>query len=171
MPTLRELQDVLPWAGSYNRKFENDQSVYRDFRHALLHTVKAVGGLSDVVGEADHLENLRPLDEQERIAKYLADLVYCALRMATTAPLGEIDLESALVKRIEQKNNVRLDDPATLRVLRWTRWQSRDMGEQCRGVNHSGRCCSLREAHPGIHLARSGRGVFLEWADPPSPAA
>jgi hypothetical protein len=40
--------------------------------------------------------------------KYVADLVVCALRAANTFPGGVLDLQKAVVDRIETKNGVKL---------------------------------------------------------------
>jgi hypothetical protein len=47
---------------------------------------------------------------RESAEKYLADLVICAIRMASVAPGGPIDLERAVIRRIESKNAVSIAD-------------------------------------------------------------
>jgi len=103
--TLRELQTKLPWTIHYHRDFRASPMAHKDFAHALLHVQKACGKLAAVVNDAEHGGSEFTQDEVDR---YVADLVVCALRMANTCPGRMIDLQKAVVDRIESKNGVTL---------------------------------------------------------------
>jgi hypothetical protein len=100
--TLREIQARLPWTVHYHHDFRANPMTHKDFAHALLHVNKAVGKIAAIINDAEHEgSNFLP-DEVDR---YVADLVVCALRMATTCPGHQIDLQKEVVNRIEIKNN------------------------------------------------------------------
>lgn len=101
--SLQELQKKLPWTAHHHRDFRVSRMVHKDFGHALLHVTKASGKLASMVNDAEH----SGCDFKEA-APYIADLVICALRMANTCPGGVIDLQKAVVDRIESKNQVKL---------------------------------------------------------------
>jgi hypothetical protein len=103
--TLRELQTQLPWTIHYHHDFRASPMAHKDFDHALLHVMKAVGKLAAVVNDAEHGgSDFKSGD----VDPYIADLVVCALRMANTVPGRTLDLQNAVEKRIEMKNNVTL---------------------------------------------------------------
>ena len=102
---LRTLQTNLPWTIHYHHDFRATPMAHKDFAHALVHVVKAAGILSELVNRAEHAGcDFIPEDTD----KYVADLVVCALRMANTCPGRTIDLERAVIERIESKNGVKL---------------------------------------------------------------
>lgn len=104
--TLSEIQEELnrTWTlESYSAEFKAGKLPYRDFEHALLHVMKATGKLVAMVEEADHGGESFPTI---RTANYLADLVICAIRMASKHPYGEIDIESAVMARIREKADI-----------------------------------------------------------------
>jgi hypothetical protein len=103
--TIRELQKSLPWTIRYDRDFRASPVGHKDFQHALIHVMKATGKLASVVNDAEHAGSVFPPVEIDR---YIADLVICALRMANTIPGRLLDLETAVVERIERKNGVKL---------------------------------------------------------------
>lgn len=70
----------------------------RDFGHALGHVQKAAGRLFEVVDAYDHGRSGEP----PAIGKYLADLVICAARLASTAPGGAVDLVAAVRERLAE---------------------------------------------------------------------
>lgn len=112
---LKYLQAELPklWTDElYSEEFRARPSRYKDFQHALLHVGKALNRLSEMVEEADHdgVPRSFPSDDVE---KYLADIVISTLRLAIKNPGsgGEIDLEEAVIKRIERKMGVKFDRP------------------------------------------------------------
>jgi hypothetical protein len=137
-PTLRALQTNLPWALGYSTAFEaakpaisgefhDDSSMaHLDFTHALLHIGKATGQLMAMCENADHdrqdgieVNPAARVDNDERdtrctdfpshnVEKYLADLVICAMRLANVRPGGAVDLQAAVIQRLEQKNGVKL---------------------------------------------------------------
>lgn len=100
--TIRELQSSLPWTAHYHRDFRANPQSHKDFDHALLHIVKASGGLATVIDQAEHGGHEF---EHDAVQKYVADMVICALRMANTCPNGIIDLQHAVEERITTKNN------------------------------------------------------------------
>jgi len=104
--TLRELQSSLPWTGHYHRDFRSTPMTHKDFAHALLHVHKAGGKLAGIVNDAEHGGvEWAGATVREEVSKYVADLVICALRMATTCPEGQIDLQRAVEDRLTDKNN------------------------------------------------------------------
>lgn len=108
--TLRELQTQLPWTVRYSSDFRANPQTHKDFAHALTHIHKAAGMLSAFVDDMDHRkETADEPDLKERYAKYVADLVVCALRMANTFPGGVLDLQRAVEDRLESKNGVTLE--------------------------------------------------------------
>ncbi len=104
---LEMLQAELPWgANDYNKTFRNSPVLHKDFQHALIHILKALGKLSSFVEAADHADSANfPYDE---ISKYLADVLICTVRMANTKPGARVDLSKAVLDRIEEKMGVRL---------------------------------------------------------------
>lgn len=104
--TIRELQSQLPWTVHYHRDFRASPMAHKDFAHSLTHVTKACGKLAAVVNDAEHGGSDF---SQEKVDRYVADLVVCALRMATTCPGRQIDLQRAVEDRIENKNGVNLE--------------------------------------------------------------
>lgn len=100
--TLQQLQDGLPWgAHDYTDEFRAYDVPHRDFAHAFVHLTKALGQLAQIVDEGDH----RRLEvfPQERVDKYLADLIIVTLRMANVCPGRKVDLSTAVQARILEK--------------------------------------------------------------------
>lgn len=116
--TLRELQTQLPWTGHYHRDFRSTPMTHKDFGHALLHVHKAGGKLAGIINDAEHggVDWADPKIRAE-VEKYMADLVICALRMATTCPDGQIDLQTAVERRLFEKNNQLATDATKLRTV------------------------------------------------------
>jgi hypothetical protein len=104
--TLRELQSSLPWTAHYHRDFRSSPQTHKDFGHALLHIHKAGGNLAAILDEAEHggFDWADP-DKRAEAGKYVADMVICALRMATTCPDGQMDLQRLVEDRLVAKNN------------------------------------------------------------------
>jgi hypothetical protein len=109
--TIRELQTNLPWTIRYSEDFRKTPLAHKDFAHALTHVSKAAGRLHELVDKMDH--NSAVADDTAQLsgtkatyAKYVADLVVCAIRMANTFPSGVIDLQREVECRIEEKNDV-----------------------------------------------------------------
>jgi len=104
--TIRELQSSLPWTGHYHRDFRAAPMTHKDLGHALLHIHKAGGKLAAMVNDAEHGGvDWADLAVRTEVAKYAADFVICALRIANTCPEGVIDLQRAVEDRILNKNN------------------------------------------------------------------
>jgi hypothetical protein len=113
--TLRELQTSLPWTIKYSRDYRASPLPHKDFAHACHHASMAMGHLHGLVDNMDHDRELaadRGL--RNRYAKHVADLVVCALRMANTFPGGGLDLQDAVIERIQTKNGVTLRRAAEL---------------------------------------------------------
>lgn len=104
---LFEIQSKLPWSNSYSELFQANPCIHKDFQHALVHVAKASGKLWTMVEAADHSIS-GPHFPKAEVEKYLADLVICAMRMANTNPSGLVDLQRAVIDRLESKNGVRL---------------------------------------------------------------
>jgi len=103
--TIRELQTNFPWTTHYHHDFRASPMPHKDFGHALLHVQKAIGKLAAVINDAEHEGSEFT---KEEVDPYIADLVVCALRLANTCPGRTIDLEQAVIERIESKNGVKL---------------------------------------------------------------
>lgn len=100
---LRELQAALPWdEDTYSSDFRADPRSHKRFEHALLHVVKAVGRLAAAAEEVDH--SFEPGHGGVPVAKMLADVVICAMRMASTLPGRPVDLQDAVEARLREKN-------------------------------------------------------------------
>lgn len=107
LKTLSEIQKELAttWTlESYSAEFKALNLPYRDFDHTLKHVIKATGKLVSMTEEADH--GHESAFKTQKVANYLADLVICALRMASKYPYGAIDIESAVMARIREKADV-----------------------------------------------------------------
>ncbi len=104
--SLRELQASLPWTAHYHRDFRATPMTHKDFGHALLHVHKAGGKLAAILDEAEHAGfDWASAEKRADVSKYVADLVICALRMATTCPDGQLDLQRIVEDRLTAKNN------------------------------------------------------------------
>lgn len=113
--TLRELQTNLPWTIRYSQDFRSSPLSHKDFAHTLHHVSKAAGKLHGLADDMDHnravADDNAPISgTKAQYAKYVADLVVCALRLANTFPGGVIDLQSEVQKRIEDKNGTKLPE-------------------------------------------------------------
>lgn len=108
--TLDDLQRMLPWTIKYSRDFRANPQEHKDFTHAHIHAMKALGKIAAIIDDYDHR---RSSEESHRLPDYLADLVICALRMANTFPAPDpIPLGLAVVQRIESKNGTTLQELA-----------------------------------------------------------
>lgn len=106
---LKTLQVNLPWTIRYSGDFRASPTTHKDFAHALHHVSKAAGKLHGLADDMDHDREVADDPTlRERYAKYIADLVVCALRMANTFPGGVVDIQRAVQERIETKNGVSL---------------------------------------------------------------
>ena len=90
----------MPWGDSYSEAFKANPQEHKDFAHALTHIHKSAGKLTEQVEVLDHGMPYAP----EHMAKWLADLVICTMRMANTRPGGLVDLQRAVEDRLESKN-------------------------------------------------------------------
>lgn len=104
--SLRQLQVSLPWTIRYSRDFRANPQSHKNFAHALVHVHKAAGKLAALVDDMDHDREVADDPTlRERHAKYIADLVVCALRLANEFPGGHVDLQKAVIERIQTKNS------------------------------------------------------------------
>lgn len=106
---LKTLQVNLPWTIRYSGDFRASPMTHKDFAHTMHHISKAAGHLHGLCDDMDHDREVADDPTlKERYAKYIADLVVCALRLANTFPGSHVDLQREVVDRIEKKNNVKL---------------------------------------------------------------
>jgi len=105
--SLRELQERQPWRDTYSQAFKDSRIPHKNFAHALTHLSKAAGKLSEIVDDGDHESPLTYFPKED-VAKFVGDLVICAIRMANTNPTGVIDLQKIVLDRIAQKTGVQL---------------------------------------------------------------
>lgn len=105
---LSHIQKHLPWSIAYTVEFMESQQIegHRNAIHDILHVMKGLGRLAGVCEKIDHGKPMGM--SREEFADNLTDLVICALHMATNNPLGYIDLEQAVISKIEQRNGVSL---------------------------------------------------------------
>lgn len=88
------------------------------FDHILGHVSKAAGKIHGLVGDADHIQEIRGSDctretafaaaEQangKAVSVYIADLVICARGLAAKCPSGPIDIEKAVADRMAEKKD------------------------------------------------------------------
>jgi hypothetical protein len=148
--TIRDLQTSLPWTIKYSTDFRGNPQAHKDFGHALHHVGKALGRLHEFVDNMDHDRALAVdfVKNKAEYEKYVADLVVCALRLANTFPGGTIDLERAVVERIESKNGVSLTPDAVAR--------SEPQLRVCKAINPDNPTlvCERAPHSTGNHVAR-----------------
>jgi nitrite reductase/ring-hydroxylating ferredoxin subunit len=106
VPTLRWLQANLPWTIPYSDEFERSakRNARRRIGHDVLHVMKSLGRIAAEVERCDHASDKAPLFG-EAFAKELADLVICALHMAS---IEGIDIEDAVIDNSSARNGVSL---------------------------------------------------------------
>lgn len=98
--TIQNLQlEMKPW--TVEPHFTNNKDHSFMFKHALFHAVKATGKIAGMADDHDH----KGATDMPSISffgsdKYLADLVICAMKMATEAGY---DLEKAVETRMKEK--------------------------------------------------------------------
>ena len=108
--TLSEMQATQPWTAPYSAHFEASKTYepHRSLLHDLMHVTKAVGILSSVAEWADHGSIRHERVDQAEYEGRIADLVMCAMHMATNPPPGyrPFDVQRAVVERVERVNGV-----------------------------------------------------------------
>ena len=185
---MRELQERLKvlWTGkTYTRNFKGYSAQHKDFQHALMHIVKASGKLAALVEDQDH--EGREEFPQAAAQKYLSDVIICALRMGNTTPGGAIDMQEAVIARINEKmgpvkplRKITPDERERLKKTQerlgyqwdesagWTELSEEQLGEVIR--SYSGPFalhrdiwhrleCSSRESEGAVHKMRCGLEV------------
>lgn len=106
--TLREIQTGAMWgAHTYSREFNADPRPHHDAAHAVLHITKATGKVAGLLDDLDHAQDfvaaITGTCHRDDVARYLADVVICALRAANTWPGGAIDMTNAIEARLRGK--------------------------------------------------------------------
>lgn len=101
-PTIRNLQQNLPWTVPYSVDFDARIDRHKHIQHAIMHIMKSLGKIADQLENEDHHAG-----EIGDIQPQTADLVICALRIANVTG-DSFDLQDAIKDRIESKNRVRL---------------------------------------------------------------
>lgn len=107
---LKILQEELPklWTSDgYSEEFKKRNSPHRDLDHALKHIRKATQAIENLTEEADHSGNM--YQDSFPVDKYLADIVISVIRAANVFPGAKIDLEKAILLRIEHKMGKRIE--------------------------------------------------------------
>ncbi len=101
--TFKEIQDQIHFVFSYSEDYRADRRPHKDFEHAVLHIAKANGRLAELCDNLDH-GDLKPRSHlQEIYARFLADVIICAMRAANEFPGGVLDLEAAVLSRAREK--------------------------------------------------------------------
>jgi hypothetical protein len=164
--TIRELQSRLPWTVRYSADYRANPQSHKDYAHAVTHAQKALGKLAELVDECDHDKSMGDTPFlREGWERFIADLVICAMRAANTFPGGVVDLQRAVVRRLETKNGVSLvaksdaadreaskQHPAHRIVDRtWNNWKS-DVSVQARA--------NLDAIGPAVIMPAPGQAVM-----------
>ena len=99
MSIQRFQSEMQPW--SVEPHFENNTDPCFMFKHALFHAMKATGKIAGIADDHDHKgATFDPAVSFVDCNKYLADLVICAMKMASEA---SINLEKAVEFRMKEK--------------------------------------------------------------------
>lgn len=103
---LKAIQDKLPWTIPYTYDFCLSQATehHRFLIHDIMHIQKSLGKIAAFVERMDHDEFALRKMSREQFANEVADLVICALHIAKTNPLGEFDLEKAVLDTLNRRN-------------------------------------------------------------------
>lgn len=88
------------------------------FDHILGHVSKAAGKIHGLVGDADHIQEIKGAGctkeeafthaehaNRKPVAIYIADLIICARGLAAKCPSGAIDIEKAVTDRLAEKRD------------------------------------------------------------------
>ena len=104
-PTLRWLQNNLPWTVAYSKEFENSAlwNARRRTTHDVLHVMKSLGRIAAECEASDH-GTTKGLTGNA-LAKEVADLVICALHIAK---LHGFNLQDAVIDNSGSRNGVDL---------------------------------------------------------------
>lgn len=106
---LAEMQTRQPWKLEYSEEFLasiQDRGLHRSLAHDLHHIIKACGILSSIAEWADHGDTRKDRVSQKEFEARIADLVICAMHMASHTPFGykEFNIYDAVVGRITDVN-------------------------------------------------------------------
>lgn len=103
MVSLRHLQRVQPRVIPYSAEFQASVAAnpWRQVEHDVMHVLKGLGRIAAWAEQADH-GTVRTIPRAE-IESNLADLVVCALHIASTLHL---ELEDAVIQNMERRNGV-----------------------------------------------------------------
>jgi len=119
---ISHLQKHLPWALPYSAQFDASQSLerHRFLSHDVMHVIKSMGDIAAVCERYDHGTDptqagglhqpgiYREVTARRLLADRVADLVICALHIAKTNPFGEFDLEDVVIRKLEERNGVKI---------------------------------------------------------------
>lgn len=111
--SLNHIQKHLPWTLPYTTAFQasNNGEGHRFLMHDIMHVQKSLGKIAAMAERIDHGKPESGL----ALADNVADLVICALHIANTNPFGRFDLGAIVVKKLEDRNRVKLP-PERVRV-------------------------------------------------------
>lgn len=143
---LNYLQEELKklWTSEgYSEEFRKRYCPQKDLDHALKHIRKATQAIENMTEEADHSGKLSA--DSFDVGKYLADIIISVVRAANVFPGAKIDLEKAILSRIQHKMGKRLEVmaacPSCGAVL------------QCNHHDSLGRCQCTGEFGPCCHCS------------------
>lgn len=102
-PTLRWLQENLPWTIPYAPHFEAAAYPMDRVKHDVLHVMKSLGRIAAECENHDHGRDRKLTGKA--LGKEVADLVICALHIAK---LEHFDLEDAVIDSSGVRNGVDL---------------------------------------------------------------
>lgn len=104
MLTMADLQEAVAkgWTNEgYSGQFKASQIAHKHFDHALKHIRKAAQAIENMTEAADH--GTEDAWRQERIPKYIADIIISAARLANVCPGVVMDLDLAVIERLREK--------------------------------------------------------------------
>jgi hypothetical protein len=105
---ISELQERQPWVIPYSPEFIDSQrrEGHRYLTHDLLHVYKSLGKIAALAERIDH--GREPNMTVDELAGEVADLVICALHIASNNPLGAFSLQGAVLTAIDRRNGSNL---------------------------------------------------------------
>jgi hypothetical protein len=108
--TIEVAQSRQPWTVPYSPGFVAAAEClpHLHAEHAVLHAIKSLGRIADVLEAADHRAGTTSQGD-ETIEAMSADLMTIALRLAN---LYGFSLSAALQRRVFEKNGVHILDPS-----------------------------------------------------------
>lgn len=116
MPSLRHLQEHLPWTIPYTAEFKSSfiHNPLRGIGHDVLHVMKSLGRIAAEVEAGDHARPRKLIGQA--LAKEVADLVICALHIAKAEGF---DLQDAVIENSEARNAANIPVEKEGRAVAW----------------------------------------------------